>query len=227
MPEQLCASLTSNDSCPPSPDSGVSSKRLSWSKLMQKLSEFGGNTSSHSLDSDSDSNGDDVSDSGSISFPDLHAADADIFYDPREETLRKEVVELIARSLTEAKDCTLHCSKLLIPEKLLEHIGQELVHLAATEPCGLRGAVIDLCVEEGDICQNMGQIAVDPYLVPTFQLTLVLRLDSGGFWPKIQGLFAPKSPTAPVVRHALKLSTGFRAIKKKLYSSEELVIEEC
>ncbi|XP_017559008.1 DNA damage-inducible transcript 4 protein [Pygocentrus nattereri] len=198
----------------------ASAKRLSWSSLVQKLS--------HSLDSDSEGNSirDDVSDSGSLSLPDLSSLEGDMFYDPMEESLCKEMVQLIARSLTEAKDCTLHCSKLLIPEKLLEHIGEELVHLAASEPCGLRGALIDLCVEQGDTYKCAGQIAADPYLVPTFQLTLVLRLESGGIWPKIQGLFATKSST-PVVKHALKLSTGFRVIKRKLYSSEELLIEEC
>lgn len=153
----------------------------------------------------------------------------DLFYDPMEETILKEVVDLIARSLREAKDsdCALRCMKLLIPEKLLEHIGQELLHLAASEPCGLRGALIDLCVEQGAVCESMGQLSVDPYLVPTFQLTLVLRLESSGLWPKIQGLFSAKSPSTPVVRQAIKLSTGFRVIKKKLYCSEELLIEEC
>lgn len=147
-----------------------------------------------------------------------------------EETILKEVVDLIAGSLKEAKDsdCALRCTKLLIPEKLLEHIGQELLHLAASEPCGLRGALIDLCVEQGaNSYESMAQLSVDPYLVPTFQLTLVLRLESGGLWPKIQGLFSTKSPSTPVVRQAIKLSTGFRVIKKKLYCSEELLIEEC
>lgn len=160
---------------------------------------------------------------------DLSPSTEDLFYDPMEETILKEVVDLIAGSLREAKDsdCALRCTKLLIPEKLLEHIGQELLHLAASEPCGLRGALIDLCVEQGDVCESMGQLSVDPYLVPTFQLTLVLRLESEGLWPKIQGLFSAKSLSTPTVRQALKLSTGFRVIKKKLYCSEGLLVEEC
>lgn len=149
-----------------------------------------------------------------------------MFYDPTEESLCKEVVQQIALSLIEAKGCTLHCSKLLIPNKLLEHIGTELAQLAVSEPCGLRGALIDLCVQQGEMCHSISQIAADPCLVPTFQLTLVLRPESGGIWPKIQGLFAAKSSsTSP--RGALKLCTGFRVIKRKLYSSEELLIEEC
>ncbi|KAG7324952.1 hypothetical protein KOW79_011268 [Hemibagrus wyckioides] len=196
-------------------------QRLSWSGLVQKLS------SSNSIDSDSEHSGtDDGSDTGSVSLPDLSALDADVFYDPTEESLCKEVVQQIALSLIEAKGCTLHCSKLLIPNKLLEHIGMELVQLAASEPCGLRGALIDLCVQEGENFHSIGQIAADPCVVPTFQLTLVLRPESGGLWPKIQGLFITKS-SSPPLRAALKLSTGFRVIKRKLYSSEELLIEEC
>lgn len=166
---------------------------------------------------------------GSDFSNDLSPSTDDLFYDPMEETILKDVVDLIARSLKEAKDsdCALRCTKLLIPEKLLEHIGRELLHLAASEPCGLRGALIDLCVEQGLVCESVGQISVDPYLVPTFQLTLVLRIESSGLWPKIQGLFSTKSPSTPVVRQAIKLSTGFRVIKKKLYSSEEMLIEEC
>uniref|UniRef100_A0A3Q1GNB7 DNA damage-inducible transcript 4 protein n=1 Tax=Acanthochromis polyacanthus TaxID=80966 RepID=A0A3Q1GNB7_9TELE len=201
-------------SSPPSPVDG-SPRRLSWGKLVQRLTDFNTSANSSSIES--------VSNNGSRS--DLSDSGEGFLLD---EMILKEVVDLIARSLREAKDsdCALRCTKLLIPEKLLEHIGQELLHLAASEPCGLRGALIDLCVEQGAACESMGQLSVDPYLVPTFQLTLVLRLESGGLWPKIQGLFS-KSPSTPAVRQAIKLSTGFRVIKKKLYSSEELLIEEC
>ncbi|KAG9345953.1 hypothetical protein AGOR_G00200080 [Albula goreensis] len=224
----FCTNLTPNSSFPPSPIPDSTTKRLSWGKLVQKLTEFSGSSFSQSVDSDSDCcSPNDLSDSGSDLLCDVSASEPGLFYDPMEETLCREVVELISHSLSDAKEGPLKCSKLLIPHQLLEHIGQELRHLAVSEPCGLRGALIDLCVEQEDVCQSVEQIAVDPYLVPTFQLTLVLRLESGGLWPKIQGLFATRSPSAPAVRHALKLSTGFRVIKKKLYSSEELLIEEC
>ncbi|XP_075999624.1 DNA damage-inducible transcript 4 protein [Genypterus blacodes] len=220
---------TDAGSSPPSPLDG-SPRRLSWGKLVQRLTDFSASVHNSSIESRSHSGSrSDLSDSGSDISSDLSPSKEDLFYDPMEETILKEVVDLIARSLRDAKesDCALRCTKLLIPEKLLEHIGSELLHLAASEPCGLRGALIDLCVEQGAACESMGQISVDPYLVPTFQLTLVLRLESSGLWPKIQGLFSTKSPSAPVVRQAIKLSTGFRVIKKKLYCSEELHIEEC
>ncbi|CAI5658678.1 DNA damage-inducible transcript 4 protein [Oreochromis niloticus] len=227
MPELFA--YTDIGSSPPSPVDS-SDRRLSWGKLVQRLTDFSTPANNRSMESGSNnSSRSDLSDSGSDVSSDLCAFNEDLFYDPMEETLLKEVVDLIARSLREAKDtdCALRCTKLLIPDKLLEHIGQELLHLAASEPCGLRGALIDLCVEQRDVCESMGQLSVDPYLVPTFQLALVLRLESGGLWPKIQGLFSTKSPSTPVVRQAIKLSTGFRVIKKKLYSSEDLLIEEC
>ncbi|XP_054623377.1 DNA damage-inducible transcript 4 protein [Dunckerocampus dactyliophorus] len=213
--------LQALDSSSPSPVES-SPRRLSWGKMVQRLADF----SSSSMEAKSNnSSRSDLSDSASDVSGELSPSTEDLFYDPMEETILKEVVDLIERCLKEAKDsdCALRCAKLLIPEKLLEHIGQELLHLAASEPCGLRGALIDLCVEQGALCyESVAQLSVDPYLVPTFQLTLVLRLDSGGLWPKIQGLFSPKSPS-----QAIKLSTGFRVIKKKLYCSEELLIEEC
>lgn len=212
-----------------SPTSPVDSslRRLSWGKLVQRMADFSTSANSSSIDSGSnDGSRSDLSDSGSDVSSDLSHCNEDLFNDPMEETILKEVVDLIAGSLRDSKD-SLRCTKLLIPDKLLEHIGQELLHLAASEPCGLRGALVDLCVEQGAVCESMAQLSVDPYLVPTFQLTLVLRLDSSGLWPKIQGLFSTKSPSTPVVREAIKLSTGFRVIKKKLYCSEELLIEEC
>nr|XP_057917038.1 DNA damage-inducible transcript 4 protein [Doryrhamphus excisus] len=215
------ANLKTLDKPSPCPVEG-SPRRLSWGKMVQRLADF----SSSSMEAKSNnSSRSDLSDSASDVSGDMSPSIEDLFYDPMEETILKEVVDLIERCLKEAKDsdCALRCAKLLIPEKLLEHIGQELLHLASSEPCGLRGALIDLCVEQGALCyESVAQLSVDPYLVPTFQLTLVLRLDSGGLWPKIQGLFSPKSPS-----QAIKLSTGFRVIKKKLYCSEELLIEEC
>lgn len=149
---------------------------------------------------------------------------------PLEETLAAEVAQQITLSLQEAST-SLGCSKLVLPDMLLHNISQELLHLASNEPCGLRGALIDLCVDRADqgcLCA-VDQIAVEATLVPTFQVTLVLRLDASGLWPKVQKLFKRStSPRVPTKHQStLKLSSGFRAIKKKLYSSEELLIEEC
>ncbi|NXY24572.1 DDIT4 protein, partial [Atrichornis clamosus] len=153
-----------------------------------------------------------------VSLPDL---DLELLHDPEDELLCANLMDVVQATLGRAPMGAKRCYRLLMPAQLLAQVRTELLRLACSEPCGLRGALLDLCVEHGKACHDVGHIAVDPAVVPTFQLTLVLRLDSR-LWPKIQGLFASGPAFAP-----LKLSTGFRVIKKKLYSSEQLLIEEC
>lgn len=162
----------------------------------------------------------------------LSESESSFFCYPLEETLATEVVATITESLNDAHiSHILGCSKLILPDCLLQNISQELLHLAVSEPCGLRGALIDLCVDRGDqdsLC-TVDQIAVDSTLVPTFHVTLVLRFESSGLWPKVQKLFkgGKSLQTSASHQHTQRLSTSFRAIKKKLYSSGELLIEEC
>uniref|UniRef100_A0A493TR21 DNA damage-inducible transcript 4 protein n=1 Tax=Anas platyrhynchos platyrhynchos TaxID=8840 RepID=A0A493TR21_ANAPP len=156
------------------------------------------------------------------SLPDLDL----LLHDPEDEVLCAQLLELVQATLGKAPLGARRCSRLLMPAQLVAQVRTELLRLACSEPCGLRGALLDLCVEHGKACHDVGHIAVDPAVVPTFQLTLVLRLDSR-LWPKIQGLFASGPAFTPGFSQALKLSTGFRVIKKKLYSSEQLLIEEC
>lgn len=197
----------------------VGSPKLSWVNIKQKFSSPPHRSmDTHSLDSISSSQ----TDTDSL---DETLAEWDLFSDPQQQQVCSELIKLIEGCLTEAKG-TLRCSKLLIPGQLLEHVAQEFLHLSATEPCGLKGAQVDLYVQHESVCVHMGQISVDPTIVSTFQLTLILRLDSG-LWPRIQDLFTSGPSFTPGYRHSLRLGTGFRVIKKKMYSSEELLIEEC
>ncbi|XP_070697559.1 DNA damage-inducible transcript 4 protein-like [Pempheris klunzingeri] len=211
-------------SFPPSPAEDRGSKRLSWGSLLQRLTELKGISQRVTADQCS------RSETGSVADMSLSESDSSFFFYPLEEALATEVAVTITQSLNDASDI-LGCSKLILPDCLLHNISQELLHLAVNEPCGLRGAIIDLCVDRGDqdsLC-TVDQIAVDATLVPTFHVTLVLRLESSGLWPKVQKLFkASKSPqTSARHQNTLRLGTSFRAIKRKLYSSGELLIEEC
>lgn len=136
--------------------------------------------------------------------------------DPLEEALCAETVDNLSEILREVSARALGWSRLLVPHQLLEHIGQELLHLAAGEPCGLRGALIDLCVENNKSDQSIGQLSVDPYTVPTFHLTFLLRPDLSGLWPRFTKRLS----------NSVRLSTGFTVVKRKLYSSGEVYIEE-
>ncbi|XP_005991436.1 DNA damage-inducible transcript 4 protein [Latimeria chalumnae] len=209
---------------PLSPALDANSPRSSWNRIFQKMGDQNGSTTSQDLGSTAGIKCHPQTDTNSLD--EIFISDSEMFFDPQEKQLFTDLMDLLEISLSEAKDSSLRCSKLLIPDQLIAHIGQELLHLAASEPCGLRGALIDLYIEQGTVCQSVEQIAVDPNLVPTFQLTLVLRLESG-LWPRIQDLFTSGPSFTPGFRHALRLSSGFRVIKKKLYSSHELLIEEC
>ncbi|XP_053547580.1 DNA damage-inducible transcript 4 protein [Bombina bombina] len=185
-----------------------------------------------SLDCESLPNSDSESLTGSNSFlecdfndlDNISIPDSDLLTDPEGEQLCPSLLKLIKRCLTKARITSLKCSRLLPPDDLLQHMGQELLHLAFSEPCGLRGALIDLCVEHGKVCHSVAQVSADKTVVPTFQLTVLLRLDSR-LWPRIQGLFSTKP--VPGSGQSLKLSSGFKILKKKLYSSEEYIVEEC
>ncbi|XP_073338555.1 DNA damage-inducible transcript 4 protein-like [Pagrus major] len=212
-------------SFPPSPAEDRGSNRLSWGSLLQRLTELKGINQRATADHQCSR-----SETGSVADMSLSELDNSFFCYPLEETLAAEVVATITQTLNDASDI-LGCSKLILPDFLLHNISQELLHLAASEPCGLRGALIDLCVDRGDpgSLSTVDQIAVDATLVPTFHVTLVLRPESSGLWPKVQKLFKGSASPQTSARHqnTLRLSTSFRAIKRKLYCSGELLIEEC
>ncbi|KAL0964573.1 hypothetical protein UPYG_G00325820 [Umbra pygmaea] len=235
MPFILSNNNSLDESFPPSPDEDRGSKRLSWGNLVQRLTELKRNNQRLAENDTCTTNNETDSES-----------DVRLFYSQLEESLCAQVVEAIIESLSDATDTVLHCTKVTLPDSLLQNISQELLHLAASEPCGLKGALIDLGIEQMDEQEEMcsprcifEQIAVDPSLVPTFHVTLMLRPEVGGLWPKVQRLFGGAlgsgvsagsgSARRQSGRHTqtLRLSSGFRAIKRKLYSSAGLLIEEC
>nr|XP_057914797.1 DNA damage-inducible transcript 4 protein-like [Doryrhamphus excisus] len=208
-------------SFPPSPAEDEGSKRLSWGRLLHRLAEVKGSNQKLSTQQCN-------SETGSVADMSLSESESSFLCYPLEETLAADVVATIAQSLHQASH-VLGCGTIIIPDSLLHHMGQELVHLAGSEPCGLRGALIDLCVDKGvpgEPCP-VDQIAVDASLVPTFHVTLVLRVESGGLWPKVQRLFKSEKTCQLPARRSVRLSSGFRAMKRKLYCSGELLVEEC
>lgn len=170
---------------------------------------------------------------GSVADMSTCNSESSLFCYPSEETLAAELVATIEESLHGAAQL-LGCSRVLVPDSLLDHVGQELVHLAASEPCGLRGALVELCVDGGEPWspRTVDEIAVVGALVPTFHVTLVLRAGASGLWPEVRRFFIGSRSqqtceTAARRRRSLRLKSGFRAVKRKLYCSGELLIEEC
>jgi len=224
-----------DSSCPPSPADERTSKRLSWGNFVQKLSELKSSNQNLTTERWNGSETGSVGDMSLTSVGDIclspESPESGVYWESHEQDICGQIMENIALTLADTDACNLlKCSRLVLPDRLLQNIGLELLHLACSEPCGLRGALIDLCVEQEEAggLVYVEQLAVDSSLVPTFQLTLVLRPAASGLWPKVQKLFkGPRSPQRQRQTHTLTLSTGFRAIKKKLYTSGEVLIEEC
>ncbi|XP_077400746.1 DNA damage-inducible transcript 4-like protein [Vanacampus margaritifer] len=129
--------------------------------------------------------------------------------------------------LSRAKRSTLHCSAVLVPEQLTRRIAGRVLQLASCEPCGLRGCVLHVLLEVDKGCKRLERLVYDASVVPTFELTLVLKQDTKA-WPSLRDLLFMGTCFAPAFGRVLKLSRGFRLVKKKLYSSSAgTVIEEC
>ncbi|XP_070612787.1 DNA damage-inducible transcript 4-like protein [Erythrolamprus reginae] len=142
-----------------------------------------------------------------------------------EERTCQDLIRLLENSLSKSKQTRLHCSRVLIPEKLTRRIAQDVLRLSATEPCGLRGCVIHVNLETGNVCKRLDKIVFEPSITPTFELTLVFKQDHCS-WPSFRSLF-PRVCFSSSYKQTLILSPGFRLIKKKLYSLIGTVVEEC
>ncbi|KAI1887777.1 hypothetical protein AGOR_G00193850 [Albula goreensis] len=137
-----------------------------------------------------------------------------------EDRACQQLAKMLENCLSRAKKTKLHCSEVLVPEKLTRRIARDVLRLSAGEPCGLRGCVLHVLLE-GDspaACKRLERITYDPAVVPTFELTLVFKQD-GSAWPSLRDFFFMGACFTPGFRHALKLSPGFRLIKRKLYCS--------
>lgn len=147
--------------------------------------------------------------------------------DVTEDRTCQQLAKMFENCLSRAKKTTLHCSSVLVPEKLTRRIAREVLRLSSCEPCGLRGCVLYVHLELDKGCKRLDRIVYDATVVPTFELTLVFKQD-GTAWPSLRDFLFMGTCFAPTFRHVLKLSPGFRLVKKKLYSSSAgTVVEEC
>ncbi len=82
----------------------------------------------------------------------------------------------IETTLKEAKEeKKLNCTEILIPQMLTKQIAQDIIAMAETEPCGLRGCLLYLNIEEKTLCRRLGEIKLDKSSVPTFEMYLTLK----------------------------------------------------
>lgn len=144
-----------------------------------------------------------------------------------EETTCQNLIKMLEDCLSKSKQTKLGCSKVLVPEKLTQRIAQDVLRLSSTEPCGLRGCVMHVTLEIENVCKTLDRIVYDSSVVPTFELTLVFKQENCS-WTSFTDFFFSRGRFSSGLRRTLILSSGFRLVKKKLYSLiGTTVIEEC
>lgn len=116
-----------------------------------------------------------------------------LWYDAYPFSEEGAVVQGLAKRLEDelraAKRTHLSCTEVLLPCGLLQRIARDMVAMAESEPCGLRGCTLYLCYEvegesEGEVCKGTTpctRFECDPATASTFELYLTLRLASRGW----------------------------------------------
>ncbi|MBN3294764.1 DDT4L protein, partial [Polypterus senegalus] len=141
------------------------------------------------------------------------------------DAVQSQLAGQIELCLSSSKKSQLHCQELLIPKHLCQRIARDIMYMSANEPCGLRGAVIYVNLEVDGLCKTLGRIQQDSSVPPTFELTLVFKADKSN-WFRLKHFLNVGAYFGPGYHKVLKLSPGFRLVKKKLYSSDGPVIQE-
>lgn len=77
--------------------------------------------------------------------------------------------------LRAAKRNHLSCGEVLLPCGLLYRISRDVLSMAESEPCGIRGCLIHLNFELVDECRKLSTFKCDPSTPTTFELNLILK----------------------------------------------------
>lgn len=87
----------------------------------------------------------------------------------------------IESELRAAKRSHLACGEVLLPCGLLQRIAADIVSMAESEPCGLRGCKLYLLFETTEHCVRVGMVQCDVATAATFELYLTLKQSSTGW----------------------------------------------
>lgn len=120
-------------------------------------------------------------------------------------------------SLREARLKSILRGEVLLPSELTQKIASDVFKMAEVEPCGLKGCVIYILLEEQSSCRRIGKVSCDPHTVSTFELFLTLRQDSANNWLSLRNLMRRLGRTSPLV-----ISEDYNISKRKLYRSSSL-----
>lgn len=123
------------------------------------------------------------------------------------------LIKKIESTLKKAKENkTLPCTEILSPQQLIHQIAQDIIGMAESEPCGIRGCVLYINLEEKSICRRIGEVKLgDQSTVATFEMYLTLKRASSSWLDAVESkLFGKES---------VVLSELYKLSKKKLFRS--------
>ncbi|XP_048031807.1 DNA damage-inducible transcript 4-like protein-like [Megalobrama amblycephala] len=124
--------------------------------------------------------------------------------------LQLDLSKRIEKCLYDAKGASLRCQELRLPRHMTTRVAGGILRSSTDEPCGIRGALIHMFMESKGTLLRLGTVIPDHSLTPTFEVSVVLQPDMGG-WPPLKILFGSGK--------VLCLRREYRLIKRKLYSS--------
>lgn len=109
------------------------------------------------------------------------------YYPASEEDGCNAAASALAKRLEEelraAKRSNLSCGEVLLPCGLLQKISEDVLELADSELCGLRGCTLYIGFEgEGEEdSRKLGTVKLDPFTASTFELYLTLKQSAPGW----------------------------------------------
>lgn len=128
------------------------------------------------------------------------------------------LIQRIQQTLRVVRDQQLKC-EILVPCGLIKKIAQDIVHMAYYEPCGLRGCMLYINLEEKNQCRRLAKLSYDPNTVATFELHLTLKEETRR-WCFFKKLFISLSGCMKDVAWSSSwklLCSSYKLEKKKLY----------
>ncbi|EFA08259.1 protein charybde [Tribolium castaneum] len=119
----------------------------------------------------------------------------------------------LERELRAAKRTHLSCGEVLLPSGLLHRIARDVLGMAESEPCGIRGCLIYVNFEGVEQCRKLASFKCDPETATTFELKLTFKQNPTG-WN-----FIPQFLKNLATGGTIVVSPAYVLTKKKLYRS--------
>ncbi|XP_044253601.1 protein charybde-like [Tribolium madens] len=119
----------------------------------------------------------------------------------------------LERELRAAKRTHLACGEVLLPSGLLHRISRDILAMAESELCGIRGCLICVNFEGLEQCRKLASFKCDPETATTFELKLTFKQNPTG-WN-----FIPQFIKNLATGGTIVVSPAYVLTKKKLYRS--------